>query len=214
MRRSPEELIHELGERIAWPLGGVTDRRSVPRAFLYEVAEALAQMDAALQPFAALVTPASYRDDTPVWGYNGAIITHGDLRRARAVTASPIEVVAAVRQRGDRYWVCQRSGDGAHGGLEGMWEFPGGKIEHGETHQQALKREMREEFGSEVVVERHLDSITTPTGERLYRVHFYRVLFYGEPELRVHRAQTWATVAELREQQHLPSGVEFIRGLP
>lgn len=129
----------------------------------------------------------------------------------------PIDVVAAVRSVGHRYWVCQRNGDGAHGGLAGLWEFPGGKVERGETFRDALAREMREEFRARVGVGVCLATIEA-THEQLYpgqvfRVHFYAVKFYTNPELTCHQKAGWFTLAQMARQSHLPSGTEFIRRL-
>ena len=68
-----------------------------------------------------------------------------------------IEVVAAVIRDGDRVLATQRG----YGEFEGMWEFPGGKIEPGESHVVALKREIREELAVDVAV-----------GERIYTVEY------------------------------------------
>lgn len=125
--------------------------------------------------------------------------------------AEPILVVAAVRRLGALYWTCRRTGDGAHGGLAGFWEYPGGKVEPGEAPAQALKREMREEFGVECAVGNLLDDITTVTAEQPYRVLFYAVTFGGLPRLRVHSDAQWCTLEQLLAQQHLPSGTEFNR---
>lgn len=122
---------------------------------------------------------------------------------------APIVVVAAVRRDGARYWVCRRTENGRHGGLVGMWEYPGGKVEVGETLEAALAREMREEFGVEIEVGQRLDTITSESCGRMYRVHFFETVFLGEPELRVHSEARWATVAELVMQNHLPSGAIF-----
>ena len=51
-----------------------------------------------------------------------------------------IEVVAAIIQNDGAFFACQRG----YGEFEGMWEFPGGKIEPGESSQEALKREIQE----------------------------------------------------------------------
>ena len=59
-----------------------------------------------------------------------------------------IEVVAAVIRRGDRIFATQRG----YGEFKDWWEFPGGKMEPGETPQQALVREIREELGTEISV--------------------------------------------------------------
>jgi 8-oxo-dGTP pyrophosphatase MutT (NUDIX family) len=56
-------------------------------------------------------------------------------------------VLAAVIRRQDRYLVCRRPAHKRHGGL---WEFPGGKLEPGETLLEAARRELREELGAEV----------------------------------------------------------------
>lgn len=66
-----------------------------------------------------------------------------------------IEVVAAVIESNGRYLIARRS---AEKSLGGKWEFPGGKVEPGETHAQALEREMREEFGVRISAGRVISS--------------------------------------------------------
>ncbi len=124
-----------------------------------------------------------------------------------------IDVVAAVRIREGRYWVCRRTDDGSHGGLTGMWEYPGGKVEAAETLEVALRREMDEEFGVQITVYQRLDSITTTLGAQSYRVTLFHVHFHSEPTLRCHDQSKWCTVEELQRDEHLPSGVEFNRRL-
>ena len=60
-----------------------------------------------------------------------------------------IEVVAAIIQRDGAYFAIQRG----YGEFEGMWEFPGGKIEPGESRDVALKREIQEELGVDIAIE-------------------------------------------------------------
>ena len=60
-----------------------------------------------------------------------------------------IEVVAAIIQREGAYFATQRG----YGEFEGMWEFPGGKIESGESREVALKREIQEELGIDIIIE-------------------------------------------------------------
>ena len=64
-----------------------------------------------------------------------------------------IEVVAAIICDGDKVFATQRG----YGEFEGWWEFPGGKIELGESHHEALKREIREELGVDKAILKKLE---------------------------------------------------------
>lgn len=66
-----------------------------------------------------------------------------------------IEVVAAIIVKDGMIFAAQRG----YGFLKGKWEFPGGKVEAGETEPQALKREIKEELNSEITVERYFDTV-------------------------------------------------------
>lgn len=123
-----------------------------------------------------------------------------------------VSVVAAVRHRDGKFWVCRRNGDGAHGGLAGMWEYPGGKVEQGESLADALRREMREEFDVDVNVGPWLDTIEGTHADKpgkVYAVHFMACEFLNDPTLRCHDDAAWLTIAELEQQEHLPSGTAF-----
>ena len=78
-----------------------------------------------------------------------------------------IEVVGAIIKDGDRYLVGQRAANKAQGGL---WEFMGGKIEPGETPEQALARECREELDLEIENERIIDSVIHEYPEKTIRL--------------------------------------------
>ena len=122
-----------------------------------------------------------------------------------------IEVVAAVRRETwfgeeDRYWICRRAPTEA---WAGKWEYPGGKVEEGETRADALRREMLEEFGVEITIHQNLDSVASSMNGKDYHVIFFAVQFKSEPELRVHDKTRWCTLNELTEEDHLPSGQKF-----
>jgi 8-oxo-dGTP diphosphatase len=126
----------------------------------------------------------------------------------------PIQVVAAVRKSVEgKLWTCRRTDDGAHSGLVGMWEYPGGKVEDGETLEEGLTREMIEEFGVEIQIHSWIDSVTTQYGDKTYEVHFFHVEFLSEPELRVHDKAFWCDIGSLQWASHLPSGTIFNRRL-
>lgn len=88
------------------------------------------------------------------------------------VAPAPVEVVAAVIRRADgRILLAQRLPCGPHGGL---WEFPGGKVEPGESPEEALSREILEELGLEIRVGRRLICVEHAYPHVLIRLTAYR----------------------------------------
>jgi 8-oxo-dGTP diphosphatase len=95
-----------------------------------------------------------------------------------------IQVVGAAIIDGNRVLAAQRSADMS---TPLKWEFAGGKVEEGETHQQALKRELREELGVNVEVIGHIASGNSISGERKYLLHVYEArLLEGVPLSKEH----------------------------
>ena len=120
-----------------------------------------------------------------------------------------IWVVAAVISRGDRLLLGRRPDDKRHGGL---WEFPGGKLEPGESWQEAAARELAEELGL------RLDSMGAVQFESRdpgspYRIRFLQVEVSGRVEAREHSAVGWFTPVELTQMPLAPSDAAFVQTL-
>ena len=97
--------------------------------------------------------------------------------------------VAAVAVHSDTVLMARRRPGGAIGGC---WEFPGGKVEGDETHQQALKREIREELGVGCSPGERLAQTSFRNGPQEYRLYAYRVRLHGDCfNLRDHVEVRW-----------------------
>jgi mutator protein MutT len=118
-------------------------------------------------------------------------------------------VIAAIIERNGRYLVCQRPSDRPHGAL---WEFPGGKVEAGETIQQAAKRELAEELGLKVTgVGKVRIKIADPSSG--FEVAFVDVQVDGDPRLIEHVALNWITKDGLLDLPLAPSDRKFAEHL-
>ncbi|MBA3405582.1 MAG: NUDIX domain-containing protein [Gemmatimonadaceae bacterium] len=122
---------------------------------------------------------------------------------------SPIRVIAAVISRGDEYLVCQRALEKRHGGL---WEFPGGKCENGESDGDAVGRELHEELGVEVVGIGKEEFVSQDDGSP-FLIIFTRVQIAGEPVCREHNALEWGRMSKLARLQLAPSDRKFVEFL-
>lgn len=89
-----------------------------------------------------------------------------------------IVVLAAVVERAGHFLVTRRP-DGTH--LAGLWEFPGGKCEPGETHEACLRRELVEELGVEAEVGAEVLSTEHAYADRVVRLHFRACRIVGDP---------------------------------
>ncbi|MCH7959405.1 MAG: A/G-specific adenine glycosylase [Candidatus Hydrogenedentes bacterium] len=99
------------------------------------------------------------------------------------------EVVVAAISKNGRYLLGKRPPEGMLGGL---WEFPGGKIKQGETHQQALRREIKEELGVSVRVGEHVATIRHAYTHFKITLHVYRCEHSsGQPEALSHTELKW-----------------------
>ena len=121
-----------------------------------------------------------------------------------------IVVTAAVIEQDGRFLVTRRP-RGVH--LEGLWEFPGGKCEEGETHVSSLEREIAEELSAGVIVGREVFSITHAYPDRVIELHFFECRLTGNPVAALGQEMRWVSREELRSLPFPPADEELIRRL-
>ena len=118
-----------------------------------------------------------------------------------------VRVVAAVIRDGDRIFATQRG----YGDYKDGWEFPGGKIEPGETPQEALARELKEELDITTIVGELIDTIEYDYPEfHLSMDCFWCKIAEGEPVLKEHEAARWLTKEKLDSVDWLPADVTLV----
>jgi len=122
----------------------------------------------------------------------------------RGLIINKIDVVAAVIRIDDRYFIAQRDSS-KH--LGGQWEFPGGKIDAGETPEQALTREMIEEFATLVKPEKLLGDVVHSYTERTIHLFFYSAsVIDGTLTPLEHQDTRWADKKALLQEGLLAEG--------
>jgi mutator protein MutT len=121
-----------------------------------------------------------------------------------------IVVTAAVIRRGDEFFVTRRH-EGVH--LEGFWEFPGGKCDGGESLEDCLRREIREELNADIVVGGKILECAHEYPTRVVELHFFECELKGEPSPMLGQEMRWVKRAELRSLQFPPADDELIARL-
>ena len=118
-----------------------------------------------------------------------------------------IEVVAALIWDGDRFLICQRPAHKARGLL---WEYVGGKVEPGETEQEALIRECREELGVTITVgDVFMDVVHEYPDITVHLTLFHALIVSGEIRLLEHNAVAWITPDEIPHYAFCPADKEI-----
>lgn len=113
------------------------------------------------------------------------------------------EVVAALIRQGERFLICQRPAHKARGLL---WEFVGGKVERGETKEQALIRECREELGVTVRVgSTYMDVVHTYPDLTVHLTLLEASIAQGTPRLLEHNDMRFITVQEIDDYPFCPA---------
>ena len=121
-----------------------------------------------------------------------------------------VEVVAAVIRDKDKIFATQRG----YGEFKDGWEFPGGKMEPGETPQQALVREIKEELDTEIEVQELIDTVEYDYPTFHLTMHcFWAKIKEGNLTLREHEAAKWLTKDTLNTVNWLPADEGLIKQL-
>jgi 8-oxo-dGTP diphosphatase len=119
------------------------------------------------------------------------------LPHSRTPPSHTVEVAAGLVFRDGKLLITQRHADDHLGGL---WEFPGGKRESGESFEQCLRREIMEELGCEVEVGERIDSINHDYPEKSVRLEFYLCRWIAiEPQPIDCAACRWVTQVQLAD---------------
>lgn len=121
-----------------------------------------------------------------------------------------IEVVAAIIKKGDKIFITKRSS----GEFADMWEFPGGKIELGETQEQALIREIKEELELDITNLNYLTTVEYNYPNFHLTMHcFICEICGGTLNLNAHNDAKWVLIEELSSQKWIPADVEVVEKL-
>jgi len=118
-----------------------------------------------------------------------------------------IEVVAAVTIKENKVFATQRG----YGEFKDWWEFPGGKIEQGETPQQALVREIKEELSADIVVKDLIETVEWDYPNFHLTMHCFWCEMASEAlHLNEHEASAWLGKDDIRTVKWLPADLEII----
>ncbi len=118
-----------------------------------------------------------------------------------------VNVVAAVIREGDRIFATQRG----YGDFKDYWEFPGGKIEKGETPKEALKREIREELDTEIEVGQFIKTVEYDYPSfHLHMDCFFAKVLSGDLILKEHEAAKWLSSEDICTVAWLPADKDLV----
>lgn len=121
-----------------------------------------------------------------------------------------IEVVTAIIKKKDKIFITKRS----YGEFADMWEFPGGKIEVGETQEEALIREIKEELELDITNLNYLTTVEYHYPNFHLTMHcFICEICGGTLNLNAHNDAKWVLIEELSSQKWVPAYVEVVEKL-
>lgn len=124
-----------------------------------------------------------------------------------------IEVVCAIIKNKDGKYFCCKRGPGRS--LEGFWEFPGGKVESHETHEETIIREIKEELSSLVQPLKYIglsnheyNDLASPFSITMYA--YVCNLIDGDLKLSEHTEKRWCTIEEMKEMNFAPADIPLL----
>ena len=126
------------------------------------------------------------------------------------MTTAPLPrlvVTAAIVERDGTFLVTRRP-RGTH--LEGLWEFPGGKCEPGESHPDCLRREIQEELGIDAAVNAEIFTVSHSYDDRIVELHFFACEIADEPKPLIGQEIRWVAGDGLFELDFPPADAELI----
>jgi 8-oxo-dGTP diphosphatase len=118
-----------------------------------------------------------------------------------------VTVVAAVVERQGRILLTRRQA-GTH--LGGLWEFPGGKAERGETLEAALRREMKEELDTDVAVGERMETTEWEYPDKRVNIVFFRCTLRGEPRPLEGQEMAWVSREDLPNHEFPPADAALV----
>lgn len=121
-----------------------------------------------------------------------------------------IEVVAAIIRKDDKIFATQRG----YGEWKDWWEFPGGKMEPGESPEEALKREIWEELETKIVLERLVQTVEFDYPKFHLKMHcFWCHIESGSLVLKEHEAAKWLSMNNLDSVEWLPADIIVVKNI-
>ena len=120
-----------------------------------------------------------------------------------------VTVAAALIRKDHRFFICQRPPHKSRGLL---WEFPGGKVETGETPEEALQRECREELDVEVLPGRLFMCLTHDYPDLTVRLYLYEAeILEGLPKMLEHVDMRWITPEQIPDFEFCPADIKILQ---
>lgn len=120
-------------------------------------------------------------------------------------------VTAAIINKNGKYLITQRAHNDQ---LPLKWEFPGGKVEAGETPEFCLKREIKEELNLDITVGELFSVSTAKDNSDVIKLMAYKAFIVsGDVKLQVHNDAKWVLISQLKEYDFCPADIEIIRKL-